>query len=320
MTAVGFASAPPGLDGMQARELEAILRVGSRSFHLASRLLPARVRAPTLALYAFCRRADDMVDDAGSDRGARIGVERLRKRIERVYRGEGHDVVERAFAVVAERHAIPRALPDALAEGMEWDATGRRYETIEDVRAYGIRVAGTVGLMMTLIMGAPRERRVLGRACDLGVAMQLTNIARDVGEDARSGRLYLPAAWLEGRGVDAALFLASPRRSPGIDHVTARLLDDAERLYASADRGIAHLPVDCRPAIRAARLIYAAIGDVVRRPDFDAVACRAVVPLRRKLVLAARAVPSRTWRPRPLLDPPSAESTALVDAVMAAVS
>lgn len=301
--------------GSAEAELEATLRAGSKSFHLASLLLPRRVRTPTLALYAFCRHADDAVDDAPSDDGARRAVDGLRARLERVYASRSLDtLVERAFASVVERFAIPRAIPDALVEGMAWDAEGRRYESIDDVRAYGMRVAGTVGLMMTLVMGR-RDPRVLARACDLGVAMQLTNIARDVGEDARRGRLYLPAAWLAEAGVDREGFLAHPRPSEGVRAVVARLLGEADGLYARADEGIGHLPRDCRTSIRAARLVYAAIGDVVRREGFDSVSSRAVVPLPRKLWLVLRALGARGWRPSPLEGAVSAEAAPLVLAV-----
>lgn len=292
--------------------LENILRAGSKSFHLASRLLPARIRMPTYALYAFCRHADDAVDDAGSDRGARAAVDALRRRIDRVYADRGLDsVVERSFARVVSGFEIPRAIPDALVEGMEWDALGHAYETIEDVRAYGVRVAGTVGLMMTLVMGR-RDPEVLARACDLGVAMQLSNIARDVGEDARRGRLYLPETWLAEAGVDRARFLADPTPEPGIRDVVARLVADADVIYSRADAGIAHLPADCRTAIRAARLVYSAIGDVVRRADFDSVTRRAVVPKHQKLWLVMRAFGARLWRPRPLEQAGSAEAAPLL--------
>ena len=299
-------------------ELERILRAGSKSFHLASRLLPARVRAPTFALYAFCRDADDAVDDASNDDAARSAVDVLRARIDRVYAGRPDGVlVERAFARVVERFEVPRAIPDALVEGMEWDAVGRTYETAEDVRAYGVRVAGTVGLMMTLVMGR-RSPEVLARACDLGVAMQLTNIARDVGEDARRGRLYLPGAWLDEANVDREAFLASPTPTNGVRGVVGRLLDEADVLYTRADAGIAHLPVDCRTAIRAARLVYAAIGDRIRRSGFDSVSRRAVVPLPRKLWLVLRAFGARTWSPAPLEGRVSPEVMPLLGVVGAA--
>ena len=301
-------------------ELEETLRAGSKSFHLASRLLPARVRGPTLALYAFCRHADDAVDDASSDRDARVAVDALRQRIERVYTSRGTDaLVERAFSRVVERFDIPRAIPDALVEGMEWDALGKTYETASDVRAYGVRMAGTVGLMMTLVMGK-REPDVLARACDLGVAMQLTNIARDVGEDARRGRVYLPEEWLADAGVDREQFLASPSATEPVRSVVARLLAEADTLYASADAGIAHLPADCRTSIRAARLVYAAIGDRIRRAGFDSVSQRAFVPLHRKLWLVLRAFGSRAARPGLLVGPTSAEAMPLLAALSGGAS
>lgn len=295
--------------------LERVLRAGSKSFHLASRALPRRVRTPTLALYAFCRMADDAVDDPTTASGARAGVDTVRRRIDRIYASRGLDgVVERAFAGVVERFAIPRAVVDALAEGMEWDAEGRTYRTVDDVRAYGARVAGTVGVMMTLIMGG-RDPDVLARACDLGVAMQLTNIARDVGEDARRGRLYLPTEWLDDEGVDVESFLRAPAPAVGIRRVTGKLLDHAEGLYARADDGIAHLPADCRVAIRAARLVYSEIGRVVRARDLDAVTSRAVVPLPKKLWLLCSAFGARFWRPEPLEGGPSREAAPLVRTV-----
>ena len=116
---------------------------------------------------------------------------------------------DRALASVIARYAIPRAVPQALLEGFAWDREGRRYETLADLTAYAARVAGTVGAMMALLMDE-RRPEVLARACDLGVAMQFSNIARDVGEDARAGRLYLPQEWLREAGLDPEAWLAAP--------------------------------------------------------------------------------------------------------------
>ena len=172
----------------------------SKSFFLSSLLLPARVRQASWALYAFCRRADDAVD---VEQAGGLGrVESLRRRLDHVYAGRADDdPIDRAFGAVVERHAIPRALPEALLDGMEMDARGTRYASDEELVVYCFRVAATVGLMMTRVMGASAEVAYL-RAADLGVAMQLTNIARDVGEDERRGRVYLPAALLDGAGGD----------------------------------------------------------------------------------------------------------------------
>ena len=277
------------MNELDPRDLEAcreLLRVGSKSFHAAALLLPRRVRQPATALYAFCRLADDAVDQA---RDPREGLALMRARLDAAYAGAPLDhPADRAFAAVVRGHRIPRALPEALLEGFAWDAEGRRYADLGALHAYAARVAGTVGAMMTLLMGV-RSHAALARATDLGAAMQLTNIARDVGEDARAGRLYLPLDWLAEAGVPAEAFLARPAFSPAVGMVVARLLAEARRLYARAEPGIALLPRDCRPAIRAARRIYAEIGAEVARNGFDSVSQRAVVSAARKLALVARA-------------------------------
>jgi 15-cis-phytoene synthase len=262
------------------------LASGSRSFYAASLLLPRRVREPASALYAFCRLADDEVD---LKRAGASAIAKLRDRLDLVYRGAplGHPV-DRALASVIDRFAISRDLPEALLDGLEWDAAGRRYRSLSELHDYSARVAGTVGVMMAVLMGV-RAPRVLARAADLGVAMQLTNIARDVGEDARSGRIYLPLEWLAEAGIDAEAWLAAPRHSPALAGVVERLLAAADTLYARADQGIAELPRGCRPGIAAARLIYAEIGQALRRSGADSVTRRTVVPIGRKLALLASA-------------------------------
>ncbi|UPY35319.1 phytoene/squalene synthase family protein [Sediminicoccus sp. KRV36] len=291
-----------------------LLRVGSKSFHAASLLLPRRVRDPATALYAFCRLGDDAVDEA---QDAALGLAEMRARLDAAYRGEPIDhPADRAFAHVVAQHAMPRELPEALLDGFAWDASGRRYETLEDVYGYAARVAGTVGAMMTLLMGV-RRHAALARATDLGTAMQLTNIARDVGEDARNGRLYLPRQWLREADIDPDAFLAAPRFSAGVASVTARLLAEATRLYARAEAGIAMLPRDCRPAIRAAHSIYAEIGAEVVRAGYDSVSRRAVVTSKRKIALLAQAwLPGMPRRAVPH-EPPLAANAYLVHAVPA---
>jgi phytoene synthase len=254
------------------------IRRHSKSFFLSSLLLPARVREASWALYAFCRRADDAVDVEAA--GGMARVESLRRRLDGVYAGRAEDdAIDRAFAAVVERHAIPRALPEALLAGMEMDARGVRYATDDELYVYCFRVAATVGLMMTRVMGAAADVAYL-RAADLGVAMQLTNIARDVGEDERRGRVYLPAALLEGVGGD--------RRQ-----AVRAILERAETHYRAADRGVPLLPADCRFAIASSRNIYSAIGAAIARNGYDSVSQRAYVSLPRKLWLVARALPAR---------------------------
>lgn len=296
-------------------ECRRILRAGSKSFHAASVLLPPRVRAPASVIYAFCRVADDAVDLVPREEGP-AAIEALRARLDQVYRSDPIDhPVDRALARVVHQHGIPKGMPEALLDGFVWDVEGRRYETLAGVYAYSARVAAVVGVMMTLLMGR-REAGVLARACDLGVAMQITNICRDVGEDARNGRIYLPLAWVRDAGVDPDRWLADPVFTPEIARIVERLLNDADRLYASADLGVPMLPRGCRPAIRAARLIYSAIGPEVRHAAYDSVSRRAVVSNARKLALVTRAsaaLASRSRAPREGDPPPLEEVRFLID-------
>lgn len=307
------------LDPTDMATCRALLEGGSRTFHAASKVLPRRVADPAIALYAFCRLADDAVD-LGNDRAATVA--RLRERLDRAYRGQPMEMAaDRVFAHVVEKFGIPRQLPEALLEGLAWDAEVRRYETLHDLTAYAARVAGAVGAMMTLVMGQ-RSPEIVARACDLGVAMQFTNIARDVGEDARAGRLYLPLSWLREAGIDPEGWLANPAFTPEIAAIVQRLLDAADILYARATLGIANLPIDCRPGIYAARALYAEIGRELERGGLDSVAKRAVVSTGRKLTVLARTLVllEREWRPAKKFGDQTAELEAtrfLVDAVAA---
>ncbi|HKL69386.1 15-cis-phytoene synthase [Salibaculum sp.] len=268
------------IDPRDLAHCEAAIRHGSWSFHAASRLLPASLRDPALALYAFCRLADDAVDLQPEKAEA---VLRLHDRLDLVYEGRPRNApADRAFAAIVADHDMPRALPEALLEGLAWDAMGHRPATLSELRAYSARVASAVGAMMCVLMGV-RDRDALARACDLGVAMQLTNVARDVGEDAREGRLYLPTAWMEEAGLAPEAFLEAPHPSPVISDLVRRLLAEANRLYIRSEAGIGALPLSCRPGIFAARYIYAGIGTQLRRGGCDPVLARARTGRGRKL-------------------------------------
>jgi phytoene synthase len=270
------------------------------------------MRDPASALYAFCRLADDAVDLDASPAAA---IGRLRERLDRAYAGRPLQLpADRAFAATVSRFHIPRALPEALIEGFEWDVAGRRYETISDLNTYGARVAGSVGAMMTLVMGRDSPD-VVARACELGMAMQLSNIARDVGEDANAGRLYLPRQWLREAGIDPDAWLAQPIFTPRLGGVVSRLLDEADRLYTSSGTGIAELPLLCRPGIRAARFLYAEIGHQVGRCAFDSVSRRAVVSPLRKAQVLIRSFTARDQALRGTTPMVQAEAGFLIDAL-----
>jgi 15-cis-phytoene synthase len=288
----------------------ALLRGGSKSFDAAAKLLPRAVRDPAIALYAFCREADDAID------GGTANLEWLRERLALAYAGRPLALpADRAFARVVERFAIPRILPEALLEGFAWDAEGRRYQTLAELRKYAVRVAGTVGAMMAVLMGV-RDRARLVAAINLGVAMQLSNIARDVGEDACNGRIYLPLDWLSEAGVDPDFFLRSPRHGPELGRVVNWLLQAADEHYCQAEPGITWLPLTCRLGIGAARLLYAEIGREVARRGMDSVSDRAVVSGRRKTRVLAAGLPRMVLPLRPLSDVGVAEGEFLVAAVV----
>jgi len=156
-----------------------------------------------------------------------------------------------------------------------------------------------VGAMMAMVMDT-RSPSALARACELGLAMQLTNIARDVGEDARAGRLFLPRQWMRDAAIDPDAWLRQPIFNPALGQVVQRLLAAADTLYRRAECGVAELPRDCRPAIQSARLVYAEIGRVVQATGHDSVNHRAVVPARRKLALMAQACTAVVMAPNAL--------------------
>lgn len=293
-------------------DCRAILRAGSKSFHAASLLLPSRIRRPAAAVYAFCRVSDDAVDLADNPGRALAG---LHERLDRIYDGvPNNDPVDRLLADVVTQYHVPKTLFEALLDGYLWDVEGRRYETLSGVMAYSARVASAVGAIMTVLMGR-REAHVMARACDLGVAMQLTNICRDVGEDARAGRIYLPLSWMRDAGIEPEIWLRNPVHSDALGDVVRRVLERAAELYRRADVGITYLPRDCRVSIRAASLIYADIGRVIVRNGYDSVSQRAVTTGKRKLWLALRAIGATFWAEQRCEDPALGETRFLVESI-----
>lgn len=260
-------------DAVVAHSRDSIAK-GSKSFRAASRLFERETREDAWLLYAWCRRCDDEID--GQDHGFGQEVltdEERRERLERLYamtrsalRGEATtDPVFAAFQRVALKHDLPLQWPIELLDGFAMDVDGRAYETIEDVLAYCWHVAGVVGVMMARVMGV-RDEPTLRRAQDLGLAFQLTNIARDVIADAENGRVYLPAAWLREAGVEPTpAAVADPTNRKPVWEATARLLAVVEPYYDSAKAGLRGLPFRSSMAIAAARGVYREIGRKVRR-------------------------------------------------------
>ncbi len=267
---------------------------GSKSFAAAARLLPAQVRDQAYMLYAWCRHCDDVIDGqylgftkAETDKTAPGDhLRKLRADTGRAIRGEADDPVFIALSRVLKTNSIPARHPLELLDGFEMDVSGRRYETLEDTLHYSYHVAGVVGVMMAMIMGA-RERETLNRASDLGIAFQLTNISRDVMDDAAAGRCYLPGDWLEEEGVGQ--FVNNPDKREAVAAVTARLLGVADEYYASAKDGLRSLAFRPALAIAAARGIYREIGITVRRRGAEAWDGRTIISKGRKVACVATA-------------------------------
>ena len=261
---------------------------GSKSFAGAARLFTPEVRASAYMLYAWCRHCDDEID--GQELGFNTAAAPMAATAERLaslreqtlaaVRGRAREPMFLALQTVIAKHAIPERLPLDLIEGMAMDVRRQEYRTLEDTLAYSYHVAGCVGVMMAMIMGA-RDQATLDRACDLGIAFQLTNIARDVVADAKVGRVYLPADWLAQAGVPAGDAGELQHRA-AVHGVTLRLLDEADRYYASAYYGLSHLPLRSALAIAAARRVYSDIGNVVREAGMDGATTRARVSSARK--------------------------------------
>lgn len=287
---------------------------GSKSFAAAAKLFAPQTRADATMLYAWCRHCDDVIDDQelgfARDASPTRPLDRLAElehKTRAAMAGSASEAPFVALARVAERNAIPAAYPLDHLAGFRMDVDGREYHTVEDVVAYSYHVAGVVGVMMTMVMGA-READTLRRAADLGIAFQLTNIARDVLDDAVAGRVYLPADLLAAEGVDPAA-IGAPEQRERVMRVALVLLDTADGYYRSAGHGLTRLPLRCAWAIATARHVYRDIGRVIRARGPAAWETRAVVGPGRKLYGIARSAAraAGTKAAAPLLRPPTRE-------------
>jgi phytoene synthase len=255
-------------------ESRTVLARHARTFNLAGRFLRRDQLDEAAILYAFCRLVDDLVDEAPDiATGARALAE-----VEDELRGTRppRPIVE-VFAAQLHAHGIDRDAALELIAGVRSDAGPVAIADDAELLRYCYRVAGTVGLMMCGVLGvrAPGARAF---ALDLGIAMQLTNICRDVAEDAARGRVYLPATRLAQVDSDGDALLRGRAPRAAIASVVLDLLELADRHYASAGLGMRFIPWPSRLAILVASRVYRAIGLVLRARDGDALAGRAVAP------------------------------------------
>jgi len=268
---------------------EHVTALHSRSFHLASGLLTEQKRRAARALYAFCRTSDDIVDQAAADQAARLGEWRLRATREHP---PTDDLVAVAWADARLQYNIPLRYAEQLIEGVARDFTQTRYATFADLTEYCYGVASTVGLMSMHIIGFSGPEAI-PYAIKLGVALQMTNILRDVGDDWRMGRVYLP------QDEQAAHGLSEDDLAAGVvtDRWRAFMRFQVERnrrLYIEAMPGISMLNRDGRFAIAAAAELYRGILNAIEANDYDVFGRRAYVGKWGKL----RMLPGIWWRSR----------------------
>ena len=289
-------------------QAQASIAQGSHSFAAASLLFERATRERAWLLYCWCRAADDLTDGQDAGHAARAHddlpmdplVRQARLEALTMAALDGQTPVPLPFAALralAHEAALPRQWIADLLEGFALDAQGWRPQTTDDLLRYCYHVAGSVGRMMAVVMGIDRaDTDTLDRACDLGIAFQLANIARDVVPDAVEGRVYLPSEWLDEAGL-APDRLALPANREPLARIAARLVYLARDYRASARVGAARLPVRSRLAVLAAEAIYGEIGERVIRKGPAAWDSRVRINGSQKLALVAVAAARSTRRP-----------------------
>ena len=270
---------------------DATLARQGRSFHWARRLLGARHAARATRLYAFCRHLDDLVDEAASPEEARVALAAADRAIEA---GRSDDLALQDGLALMRECAIDPGIVRELIAGMASDAETVRVADEAELLRYCYRAAGTVGLMMCRVLDA-REPAAAAHAVDLGIAMQLTNLCRDIADDARMGRRYLPAS-LVGDVAPTELIDPSPALQPALRAAVARLLALAESYYASGEAGLPFLPVRARTGILVAGRVYRAIGHRLAAREHAYWEGRAFVPDWRKATITLAALATQPLR------------------------
>ncbi len=279
---------------------------GSKSFYFATKFFPADLARAAHSVYWFCRHTDDLVDECGSVQQGRQDLDAweaaLRSGIT-APSSVGHPVLS-LFLQTARQYGVPLEYAFELIEGMRMDLNQVRYSTFADLRLFCYRVASVVGLMMSSVIGFEdpgTKDEAIPHAIDLGIAMQLTNILRDIREDLDRGRVYLPAEDLARFGYSEAQ-LHQHTSNEEFSHLIAFEADRARSYYKRGNAGIDYLAARGRFAVKTASDVYSEILRVIESPGFDVFSMRAVVPARKKYWLTARnmAVPMARYGARRL--------------------
>lgn len=277
-------TAEPAIPHSASVTARRVLKLHGRSFHFASQLLGSRHAERGARLYAFCRHLDDLVDEAADPLEAKRALDATRLALNAGY---SRAPIVMDFIALAAETRMPLGPALHLIDGLEQDLQDVALTSQGELIRYAYRVAGTVGLMMCSVLDT-HTQDALPHAIDLGIAMQLTNIARDIGEDAAIGRRYLPASWVAGASA-ADIASPSPALQAKLRTATHRLLALADRYYASGEAGLHFLPARARLAILVAGRVYGAIGQEIARTDYRSWDRRAHVPGPKKIAIALKA-------------------------------
>jgi phytoene synthase len=290
-----FTAAPDIAPPPRKDECDAYLSRHGQSFWMSARLIPTTERAQLAGVYAWCRYTDDLVDHATCPNGVLLGVLGEWEELSRAaYDGDetGIELLDHVMGEMA-RSDVPFTYASNLIRGMRADVVDARYDTVGDLLGYCHDVASVVGLWLTELFGV-RDRWTLDRAAALGVAMQLTNIARDVGEDWDRGRVYLPQSMLERHGVSEGK-IGEVRRGggpvpAGYAELLEELMTTAEARYDEASKAVSHLPSFFRSPVAVASRVYRGIHDAIRANGYDSIRQRAVTSKLARMSLASAAL------------------------------
>lgn len=263
---------------------ETVTRKHAKSFHFAAGFLPRHKREQVFPIYAFCRHVDDEIDEIadGDEAAAVVAVERWRSRLEGIYsdsydpsteENEGHRNVFVAWRHMLRRHRIPLQYPLDLIKGVVQDTYKKRYATFSELYEYSYRVASTVGLMSSEILGYS-DGKALEHAEAMGIGMQLTNILRDIKEDAERGRVYIPREDLEGFGIEESEIMSGTMSDRFRDMMVFQVAR-ARDYYSIGEKGIAMLDSDSRFTVLLASRVYSRILNQIERMDFNVFSGRA---------------------------------------------
>ena len=258
----------------------------SKSFYISAKMLPRERRWATYALYGFCRYSDNLIDNPRKRSKDELlkEAEYFLNEIQIAYRsGESEHPIIKAFIEVVKRYRIPIEYPIDLLKGVAMDIQKTRYQSFDDLHVFAYRVAGVVGLMMTHVLGYKNER-AFEYAEKLGIAMQLTNILRDINEDKNLGRIYLPQDELKQFRVSEADIFAE-KMTPNLKNLMKFQVERAQWYYNQANLGIKLLIPESRFAIYSASKIYNGILHRIINRDYNPFLGRVFVPQAKKIVI-----------------------------------